>query len=481
MKRHVGVILILATLLTFACTLVSNILDQDVVDQDVVDQQVVDPQDTITQTAPEATAVTPTDDPAQPPTSPETSDFDGLTSYRSRTVVTDLETDARDEVISEATLDPFALRMEMEMGEMIMTQTGVWMEMAGIGWIKMDFTAEELAMSREEFMALEWGGELEELPDIPPWPSQLLFMPDQASLSLMEGGLTPAGRDNINGIACQKYNIVTNYSYEIDDPVFGGYSQEDMEATGSICVADQADLPALVIWADIDQTSTRIMGGQTVVWQHRVEYEITAVNIPLVIEPPADALSFEDMYGDWDDDDFDYDYYDADPLAELDSYRLVIAIHIQMEGYETTSTTTFEWVNEPRAYRHLEEQEGLDFDMEWIAVGDQAWMRMGSSGWMPIEMDEEPTFGATAQWYEDENAQLVGTTVVNGINCRHYRHEPITAFGSTVEAESWVANEPGLPVMVIRSVMHTRQEGQVTTTEVNLHDINQPITIEPPE
>jgi hypothetical protein len=408
-------------------------------------------------------------------------DYADLTSYRSRTTITDLETGQGGQSIAELIIQPFAMRMEMEMGEMIMTEAGVWMEMAGMGWIKTDFTAEELAMSREEFMALEWGGDLEELPDIPPWPSQLLFMPDQAALSLMEGGLTPAGRDNVNGIACQKYNITTNYSYEMEDPVFGGYSREDMEAAGSICVADQADLPTIVIWADIAQTATRVVAGQTVVWQSRIEYEITAVNIPLVIEPPTDALSFEEMFGDWDEDDARDPAAAPADLSGLNSYRLVISIHVEMEGYETTKTSTMEWMREPFAYRYLEESDNeFDFSMETIGVGDKIWLRLMGGDWMEIEGDEEPDFTGAIEWLEDSEMEWVGTAVVNGVRCQHYRLE-LTFPSATSQSDVWVADQPGYPAVVIRSLTRMEQEGSyTTTTEVNLYDVNQPILIQPP-
>jgi hypothetical protein len=480
MKRHIGFILVITLLLSLACNLGGNLIEEIVSDE---------PEG-------EATAVAPAnngdgDSPAQPdsaaPTQPgETEggglplpgDYAGLTSYRSRTIITDLDTGEADQSSADIIMQPFAMRLDLGESDMIMTTMGVWMEIPDIGWYEMDFTAEELAMSREEFMALEWGGELEELPDIPPWPSQLFFMPDQAALSLMEGGLTPAGRDNINGIACQKYNIVTNYSYEMEDPVFGGDLREDMEASGSICAADQPDLPAIVIWADISQTATRTVAGQTIVWQNRVEYEITAVNIPLVIEPPSDAIRLDDMFDDGDDGDFDDDLPSSGDLTELDSYRLVMTIHIAMEGYEGSATTTFEWMNEPRAYRHKEERD--EFTMEWIGVGGKTWMRISGGDWTEIESEEEPDLTGSAYWHPEDGAELLGTAIVNGVNCRHYRYETIEAFGAIAEGEAWVADEAGLPVIIIRSLMQTSQEGQITTTEINVYDINQPLNIEPP-
>jgi len=469
MKRYIGVILILTALLTFACTLVSNTVEQNIAEQDIVEQDVAE------QTAPAATAVTQTDDPAQPASPPLAGDQVGLTSYRSRTVVTDLETGERQETTAEAIIDPFALRMDLETGEMILTEAGVWMSLPGIGWYQMDFTAEELAMSREQLMALEWG-DMDELPDIPPWPADIIYMPDQASLSLVEGGLTPVGRETINGIACRQYSVITDYSYEFPETDFSRAGQERMQATGSVWVADQADLPALVIRADIEQTATRLIGGQEVVWQHRIEYEITAVNIPLAIEPPADAMTLTEMYEDW-DDDFDDTAVAPATLSELDSYRLVITIRVTLEDIETTRTTTFEWVRDPRAYRYVEEME--DFSMAWLGVGDDNWMRVTGSDWMEIA-GEEPDFPlGAAEWVYDDEMELVGTAVVNGINCQHYRFE-MTFSNITSQTEVWVADQPDLPTVVIRSLTQTEQPGQTTITDVNLYDINQPLAIDPP-
>jgi hypothetical protein len=428
------------------------------------------------------TAVSPTDIPSQPAapgtdsSPPQPADLGGLTSYRSQTIVTDRESGEQQVTTAAVVLDPWALQMEMPTGELIMTDAGVWMSLPELGWYQMDITAEELALSPQAFMALEWGDEVE-LPDIPPWPSEIVFMPDQVSLPLVEGGLTPAGQETANGIPCRQYTIVTDYRYEIAETDFLPAMQERMQATGSICVADQSDLPALILQADIEVTATHFIDEQEVVWQHRVEYEITAVNPPITIEPPADAVTLEGMFDDWDDDTFAEEALPPGDLSELDSYRLVITIHIELEDDETTSTSTLEWVNEPRAFRQIDEQEG--FTMEMLGVGDQAWMRATGSDWLEIELDEEPDLSGAAHWVDDGEAELVGTAVVNGVNTRHYRQEIVTPFG-TGSSEAWVADQPGLPAVIIRSLMRLTQEGQTTTTEVNLYDINQPIIIEPP-
>lgn len=223
-------------------------------------------------------------------------DLAGLTSYRSRTTVTDLETGEVEETTAEAVMAPFALRMQMEMGEMILTEEGVWMQIPGMGWYQMGFTAGEMGMSREELMALEWGGDMDDLPDIPPWPSGIVFMPDQAAIPLVEGGLTPAGQSSVNGIPCRQYNVVTDYSYTFMDMMFGEETDERVQATGTICVADRADLPALIVQAVIEQIDRYTIAGQEMSWQQRIEYEITGINIPITIEPPADAMRMDSLH-----------------------------------------------------------------------------------------------------------------------------------------------------------------------------------------
>jgi hypothetical protein len=290
MKWSVWLALLCAAFLVFACGGDGD--ESDVTEPDTPPPVVAAQPDTAQPGEQTAMPAAPAAGESQGALSGMWGDLAGLTSYRSRTVLTDLETGEVEETTAEAVMDPFALRMEMEMGQMILTGEGVWMEIPGMGWYQMGFTPGEMGMSREELMALEWG-DVDELPDIPAWPSGILFMPDQSAIPLVEGGLTPAGQSSVNGIPCRLYDIATDYSYTLSDELFGEETDERVQATGVICVADQADLPALIVQASIEQSERYTIAGQEMSWQQRVEYEITEINIPITIEPPADAMRMD--------------------------------------------------------------------------------------------------------------------------------------------------------------------------------------------
>jgi len=440
--------------------------------------------------APAATAVAPSGDEAQPTGAPQPvgsagtdtsgvlGEYGALKSYRLHATYT-----AEDGVVehrTEAILAPFAFHTVMggdgvDM-EMIVVNDTLWIKMPFIGWYKTDFSAEELEMSPDEWLADE---ELGELPDTPPWPEAIQFLPGQAPLPLMEGGLKPDGRETVNGISCLKYAVLTDYSYEVDQTV------TTVEATGTIWVADQADLPPIIVQADIVETRTELFAGQETVSTTRIEYQLTAVNPSITIEPPEDAVDLEDLFADWDDPDAD-DLPGADvttvDLSELDSYRLVMSVQVQSDGYETTNTTTLEWVREPEAYRHAYDMDG--FVMEHLWIGDQVWFRMTGTDWMEIEADEAPDpfdvlYGLT-DW-QDERMQLVGEQVVNGIRCQWYTSEELVIMQMTSQYEICVADQAGIPPIVVFSRTRMETQNHTTITEVSLTDINQPITFEPPQ
>ena len=295
----------------------------------------------------------------------------------------------------------------------------------------------------------------------------------------MEGGLKPDGRETVNGISCLKYAVLTDYSYEVDQTV------TTVEATGTIWVADQADLPPIIVQADIVETRTELFAGQETVSTTQIEYQLTAVNPSITIEPPEDAVDLEDLLADWDDPDAD-DLSGADvttvDLSELDSYRLITSVQVQMDDDETTSTTTLEWVREPEAYRHFYDMG--DFAIEHLWIGDRVWTRMTGTDWIEIQADEAPDpfadLYSLTDW-QDEDMQLVGEQVVNGIRCQWYTSEEIVIMQMTSQYEICVADQAGIPPIVVFSRSRTETQNQTTITEVSLTDINQPITLEPPQ
>jgi hypothetical protein len=202
----------------------------------------------------------------------------------------------------------------------------------------------------------------------------------------------------------------------------------------------------------------------------------------------------------------------AGSLDELDSYRVVSRMSTQAPDGSWVPSYDMEIavVNNPppHAEHIIMRGEGDVVMMEMITIGDMSWMNAGGM-WVAMPADDTgaPTAGTSAGFEMPEdisaNMVLVGTEVVNGITCDHYTFDVVIsseaiaemtggmaasdmpAFDSHVVGETWIAAQAGLPPIAIRSDMtQTIQmsEGVETLvrTEVELSDINQPITIEPP-
>jgi hypothetical protein len=395
---------------------------------------------------------------------PPSADHAGLTSYRSHTVTRPLALDGFElETECEVIVEPFAMRQRMFPGEVIVTEEGAW-RWDGRDWFDFGLSPEETALMYRQPPSALWA---EMGVDGPAWPSGIEYLADQGWLAhaLVEGALTPAGRDNINGIDCQQYTVAADYSQPPDGHV---------EAAGLICVADQPGLPAVVIWAEIEQT---LHQGYEIL-RHAITYEMAAVNPPLVIEAPTDFVVHqsewvEDGAGDWDDPSADY-------LVGLESYRLVMVSHSVMQGQAITLTVAIEWMREPLAY-HYSEDDG-HFRMEWVFANGKGWMRYQDGDWEAYGYDMMRATGADLLvWHEDRidlsQFELTGTAVVHGINCRHYQFDQGYAYG-----EQWVADQPDLPSMIVRRLAYSQEPGgQTGFSELNVYDINQPLAIEPPE
>ncbi|MDV7390785.1 hypothetical protein RZS08_05495, partial [Arthrospira platensis SPKY1] len=289
----------------------------------------------------------------------------------------------------EVVLDPFASHTVIdgngEMMEMIMVNEGLWLKMPGVGWYKTDFTPEELGMTPAEWLA---GEELDALPDIPPWPSEIVFLPGQIPLPLVEGGLTPDGRETVNGIPCRKYAVVTDYRYEFDQAALQAEGATAVQAAGVVWVADQADLPPFVVQADIEKIETTLFAGQEMVSTTRIEYQVTAVNVPIVIEPPAGALSPDQLFAD-SEEAAPGARATVDDLSDLTSYRLVTSILVQMDDLEMTTTHTVEWVRDAQAYRRTQTDDVSGISVGFLWIGERAWMLAGNE-WMEIQSEEDP-------------------------------------------------------------------------------------------
>jgi hypothetical protein len=72
---------------------------------------------------------------------------------------------------------------------------------------------------------------------------------------------------------------------------------------------------------------------------------------------------------------------------------------------------------------------------------------------------------------------LVDEETVNGIHCKHY---VIDRDMPALHVEAWVADQIDLPPVLIRGLRREKERNLTIYTEINLTDINQPFTIEPP-
>jgi len=146
--------------------------------------------------------------------------------------------------------------------------------------------------------------------------------------------------------------------------------------------------------------------------------------------------------------------------------------------------------------------------MEYIVIGDKAWLNVGDT-W--IESDAEQAEGMASTWgssvSDAEDWETVGTETVNDVQTRHYTSGEETSIsvadpdeGGTVkmdiQGEVWVADEEGLPPVVVRERMRLdggffpfalpsggpspETETGTFYAEYDLTDINTSIIINPP-
>lgn len=178
-------------------------------------------------------------------------------------------------------------------------------------------------------------------------------------------------------------------------------------------------------------------------------------------------------------------------LDELDSYRMTVWSKTEMPGMgEVEVEIEMEIVNQPppkASHMTMNDPMGMGMDIEYITIGDEGWMNMGGS-WMPVPADEAAA-QAPADISEyldmDSNMDYIGTETVNGVDCKHYDVDaefdidvPDPMGGETLQAdgsfvgEVWIADEGGLPEIMIRSVGTTEMSSQgfsmTSEDEVNI-------------
>ena len=191
----------------------------------------------------------------------------------------------------------------------------------------------------------------------------------------------------------------------------------------------------------------------------------------------------------------------SEALRGLESYRYLSLFRFETEEKAEITAGSIEiegaYVAPDRehdTWTDLSSGEGV----EAIRIGDKAWLKVDAE-WMEIPAEYAESmmqgvliFGPVHSWDTlymglPGTSNLVGEEVVNGIPCLHYassyRGWGVLFGGSIVEAEGdvWIAVE-GFPVKCIFTATGTDPEGNrgFVAWSMELTDVNQPISIEPP-
>ena len=117
----------------------------------------------------------------------------------------------------------------------------------------------------------------------------------ESILQEMEGGMTLVGEETVNGVHCKRYTLDVEVSVPLPRPEGAPQGETDLaqeitvHVQGEAWVADQSDLPPVIIRAETqgEMTFKAPSGDRTMVVQE--EREVYDINTPITIEPPAEA------------------------------------------------------------------------------------------------------------------------------------------------------------------------------------------------
>ena len=183
-------------------------------------------------------------------------------------------------------------------------------------------------------------------------------------------------------------------------------------------------------------------------------------------------------------------------LQSLDSYRS----HFEMTFDSATGAEAEHWVyemdaeyvREPFAQRVVMQVSDTEESFEIVYIGDRQYIVLGDGQCISTSADEGEAMDAEIFEPDDvigglENARRVRPDErVNGILCRHYTFNEASVMWAGfahAEGEVWVAVDEDY---VVRYALQadgkdptTEDEGHIEW-EYEIHDVNMPITIEPP-
>jgi len=213
-------------------------------------------------------------------------------------------------------------------------------------------------------------------------------------------------------------------------------------------------------------------------------------------KPTSKPTGDDDIFGDFGN------------LDDLKSYRMHMESTAEMPsmtggGMETiTVIMDMAVVNDPSpkaTHMIMPDPSGMGMgDVEVITIGNTQWMKLGDS-WMESTVEDvssqEPT-DITDYLDMDSDMDYQGKEKVNGVNCKHYKVDAdinvnvadapggVGELAAHYKGEVWIADEGGLPEVMIRSKgtteMETMGEKMVSDDQIDITDINESITISPP-
>ncbi len=241
-------------------------------------------QTTTSQSSGEQTTV-----PAGSTTTAATSGGD-LTSYRIHTTWRDgsREGSIKDEWTTEFVADPLAVHHkaagDMDM-EMIFVGKTMWTRFMDLPWQKAELPEGETA---------DWASmlsEAESLVDVEeqtPVEDGIQWLMGQPEVKIVEGSLTLAGEETVNGVTCKRYTVDSTYTYNVEYQALSAKATITEGTQGEIWVADQEGWSPFVVRAQLLQTTTtQLEGGPSVAETVYIEEDVTDINSSdIVVEPP---------------------------------------------------------------------------------------------------------------------------------------------------------------------------------------------------
>lgn len=319
----------------------------------------------------------------------------------------------------------------------------------------------------------------------------------------MESGMKKAGKDKVDGVRCQEYDVDADFSIPFPAPEDASaealqFMPQEMAGhiEGKICVADEGGLPEVIVRSVTRQEMTlEYASGKEESMTYDEDREMYDINERIDIKPPEGGVQEMPVMPTMPADMPTPPPSSEQPgqpgesvtyaeLNELDSYHLEWSVTVKTGDDGMTTSYIVDWTKDPLAAHLTVDMFGST--QEYIWLQDQVWMKAGGSEWMMGGKEEmENAINEVGNIMSvGDDMTFVGEETMNGIKCKHYANN-VTIQSQTISTDVWVANQNNLPPVVIRSIMNHQikmETGDMTTvTEGNVTAINEPVTIEKPK